>query len=268
MRGLDRRWACRAAAAGLRAVWQPAPGRVCSAASCASCQKKSQTRLGSPERWGCFARGKEEPFLPSRSDGEGWLEKRRGSGSPRVSSDLLVRGEISECRRRFLFTSPHRRCPFFLVQLQPVKANPRLADRRVTFQHLWVLQVFTKKGVREESGLTPVALHICAGPREKRSKVNQELENRVCERHPNLALVLMCSNTHYPGFRVRLSPGESYSGYCELQAVPVCAGDGVGLPVGSEYKDQNHVSLVLPPLFLILHVDRNTGLSVYLHVPD
>lgn len=77
----------------------------------------------------------------------------------------------------------------------------------------------------------------------------------------------LCSNKHHPGFRIHLSPGTPDSGCCKLQAVLVCAGDGVSLPVGPEDKDRNNVSL-LPPQFLILHVVRNMDLSVYSHIPD
>lgn len=88
--------------------------------------------------------------------------------------------------------------PLAAVKVLSVKANPRLADRRVTFQHLWVLQVVTRRGVREEPGLTPVALHICAGlSTYKRSKVNQELENSVCKGLPDTSRDLVqCTLTH------------------------------------------------------------------------
>lgn len=161
-------------------------------------------------------------------------------------------------------------CPVAAVKVLSVKANPRLADRRVTFQHPWVLQVFTRKGVRKEPGLTPVALHICAGPREKRSKVNHELENSVCKGLLDTSRDLVqCALTHIILVLGYISALESQIQVTvNFKLSQFVLEMGVSLPVGSEYKDQNHVSLVVPPLFLILHVDRNMDLSDYLHVPD
>jgi len=74
--------------------------------------------------------------------------------------------------------------PLAAVKVLSVKATPGLADRRATFRCFWLLQVFARKGVREEPAVTPVALHICAGPREARSKVNEEPENSACKGLP------------------------------------------------------------------------------------
>lgn len=103
-RGLDRPQdlpGCRGWAASRLAACTP--GCVCSAASRAWRQKKSQTRLRSWERWGCFGREKEDIVTTLGQVVRDWLEKLRASQSLRMSSDLQVRGEISELHRQFLF---------------------------------------------------------------------------------------------------------------------------------------------------------------------
>lgn len=150
--------------------WEPSgscrPGCVRSAVACARCQNKSQTRLGAQERCGCFSKEMRNHFTILD-----WLEKWRAILRSSISSDLLVRCEISGCPRESSTSCHPRSCVAFSSACSPVKvsvkvsvkANPNLADRIIAFRPSAPLQEWGDGGIWSQLQLLCI-LH--AGPGE------------------------------------------------------------------------------------------------------
>lgn len=103
--------------AGLWLGWEPSgscwPGCVSLAAGCASCQNKSQTRLGRQERCGCFSRGNEEPFY---HPGLAWEAKSYPEPFCQVGPAGLW-WNLRVPQRELLSMPPQKSCLSFLIHL-------------------------------------------------------------------------------------------------------------------------------------------------------
>lgn len=148
-RDLDRLWGLPDCCGwALSCLAASTPGCVRSDASCASCQKKSP-KLSLAAR-DCFARRNEEPFLPCQVWWWGLAGEVKSYPGPPCKLwpaetwwNLRVPQRVS--RHVILSEVPLLRRPLAAVKLLSVKANPKSADRRVTFQAFLSFAGFNEK---------------------------------------------------------------------------------------------------------------------------